>query len=338
MKAAKGSIFRTVDQPPPDLRFYLFYGPDEGQSRSLGERLLKGLGASRFVLSASAIRSDPAALADEAGAMSLFGGTRAIWIEPAGDDTAAGVEALLGSTASESPVIAIGGALRKTSALLKLADAHPLALSHASYVPEGPQAERMVIDVGRSLGLRMIPAVASRIGEACGNDQAIVSRELEKISIYLDSAPERPKELDHGALDAIGAALPEGDFLRLADLALAGNLAELSEELSRLEPGGTEAIPVIRALQRRILQLAPMRARMDQGESASAVMASMGKSLFWKDKQVLEPMLRAWDAPALETVAERAGRLERQMMLSGLPPTESLGEELFAIARAARRR
>ena len=38
------------------------------------------------------MKSDPAALADEAGAMSLFGGTRAIWIEPAGEEIAAGVE------------------------------------------------------------------------------------------------------------------------------------------------------------------------------------------------------------------------------------------------------
>ena len=68
------------------------------------------------------MKSDPAALADEAGAMSLFGGKRAIWIEPAGEDIADGVAALLEADAVESPVVAIAGALRKTSALLKLAE------------------------------------------------------------------------------------------------------------------------------------------------------------------------------------------------------------------------
>ena len=57
--------------------------------------------------------------------MSLFGGPRAIWVEPAGDEIAAGVEALLEASAAESPVVAIAGALRKTSALLKLAEAAP---------------------------------------------------------------------------------------------------------------------------------------------------------------------------------------------------------------------
>ena len=46
-----------------------------------------------------------------------------IWVEPAGDEIADGVEALLEAPSVESPVVAIAGALRKTSALLKLAEA-----------------------------------------------------------------------------------------------------------------------------------------------------------------------------------------------------------------------
>jgi DNA polymerase-3 subunit delta len=338
VKAARGSIGRALDQPDRSIRLYLLHGPDEGQSRALGQRLLKGLGADRFVIAAGAVKSDPALLADEAGAMSLFGGPRAIWIEPAGDDIVAGAEALLSAAAAESPVVAIAGALRKTSALLKLAESHPSALANASYVPEGKDAERMVADVGRTVGLRVAPAVAARISEACGNDQAVVGQELAKLALYLDAAPERPKELDHDALDAVGAALPEGDFLRLADQALGGELAALAEELAALSSGGGEAIPVVRSIQRRLLMLAPMRARVEAGESPDAVLTSLGKSLFWKDKPLVSKLLTRWDAAGVAKVAERAGRLERELMLGDAPPRESLGEELVAIARAARRR
>jgi DNA polymerase-3 subunit delta len=339
VKAAKGSIGRSLDQPDRAVRLYLFHGPDEGQSRALGDRLLQGLGATRSVASAAAIRSDPALLADEAGAMSLFGDPRASWVEPAGDDIADGVEALLAAPGSESPVIAIAGGLRKTSALLKLAEGHPLALAHASYIPEGQDAERMVAEVGRAHGLRISPAVAARVAEACGNDQAIVAQEIAKLALYVGASTEAPKELDHEAVDAVGADLPEGDFLRLADLALSGELAPLSQELARLSSGGTEAIPVIRALQRRLGMLAPMRARVEAGERSGAVMTSLGKSLFWKDKPLLEKLLATWDARGLETVSERAGKLERQLMRPDSPPAaEALGEELTAIARAARRR
>ena len=339
MKAAKGSIARALDHPDSDVRLYLFHGPDEGQSRALGERLLKGLGSSRFVVAAGALKSDPALLADEAGAMSLFGEPRAIWVEPAGDEVAEAVEALLEAPAPESPVILIAGALRKSSALLKLAEGHRPALTFASYVPEGQEAERMVAEVGRAHGLRIAPGVAARVADACGNDQAIVGQELAKLALYVGASPEAPKDLDHEAVDAVGADLPEGDFLHLADMALAGELAEVGEALARLSPAGTEAIPVIRSLQRRLLMLAPMRARVEAGERSSAVMTSLGKSLFWKDKPLLEKLLATWNARGLETVSERAGKLERQLMQGDAPPSaEALGEELVAIARRASRR
>ena len=53
-------------------------------------------------------------------------------------------------------------ALRKTSALLKLAEGHRAALAHVSYVPEGRDIERVVIDPGRAEGLRMAPDLAAQ--------------------------------------------------------------------------------------------------------------------------------------------------------------------------------
>jgi DNA polymerase-3 subunit delta len=338
VKASKQSVGRAVDQPNPRLRFYLFHGPDDAQSRALGQRLLKALGAAKFAVAAGAVKSDPATLADEAGAMSLFGEPRAIWIEPAGDEIAPGVEALLEAASVESPVVAIAGALRKTSTVLKLAEASPLALAFASYVPEGQDAERMVMDAGRSFGLKVSPGVAARIAAAAGNDLALASQELQKLAIYLDASPEAPKDLDHDAVDAVGTDTAEGDMLRLADLALGGDLDGLADELARMVPGGSEAIPVVRSLQRRLLMLAPMRARIERGESLDAVMTSMVKSLFWKDKAMVAKMLSQWSAGRLAKVAERAGRLERGLMFNPAPQQEALGEELLAIAREARRR
>jgi DNA polymerase-3 subunit delta len=336
VKASKASIVRAVDQPDAKVRFYLFHGPDDAQSRGLGQRLTEALSASRFVISGPAVKSDPAILADEAGAMNLFGGTRVVWVEPAGDEIAAGVEALLEANAAESPVVAIAGALRKTSALLKLAETSPQATAFAAYAPEGAEAERMVAEVGRRFGLKISSPVAARVAESCANDQAIVSQELQKLALYIDASPQSPKELDHDAIDAIGADLPEGEVLHLADLALAGRVGDLAEELGQLN-SGVEGIPVVRALQRRLLQLAPARARIERGESPDGVMTSLGRSLFWKDKPLIAKLLSTWDSRRLATVAERAARLEHELIFSGVPNLEALGEELIAIARAASR-
>ena len=338
MKAARGTILRSVEQPDRAIRFYLFHGPDDAGSRALAERLLKALGAEKASIAGSAVKADPALLAAEAGAISLFGGARLIWVDPAGEEIVEGLEALLDAPALESPVAAIAGPLRKTSALLKLAEAHGAALAHASYAPEGRDADRMVIEAGRAEGLRIDPGLAARIAAACNANAAILAHELAKYALYLDAAPDRPQELTHDVVDLLGADSGEGDMMRLGDLALAGRAGELFDELDRVALGKNEAIPVVRALQRRLLLLAGLRAQVEQGKSVDAVMTSMGKALFWKDRGLMQQLLSGWSAERLAQMLERSAALERTIIFSDEPPVAALEEELSTIARAAQRR
>jgi DNA polymerase III subunit delta len=338
VKAQRGTILRSVEQPDRSIRFYLFHGPDDAGSRALAERLQKALAAEKTALAASSVKADPAMLAAEAAAISLFGGTRLIWIDPAGDEIADAVAALLDSPAVESPVVGIAGGLRKSSALLKLAEAHGAALSHASYAPEGRDADRMVIDAGRAEGLLIDPGVAARLAAAGNGNRGIIGHELAKFALYLDADPARPKELTHDVVDLIGADSGEGDMMSLGDLALAGQADALFEALDRLSLSNKEAIPVVRALQRRLLQLAGLRARIEGGESVDAVMTSIGKALFWKDKGLMQQLLSGWSSERLAAMLERSSALEKTIFFSDEPPVAALEEELVTIARAARQR
>ena len=337
MKAGKTNISRLLDQADGEMRFYLFWGPDEGQSRALAARLLQALGADRFVVISSTIKTDPASLVDEAAAMALFGGRRVIWIEPAGEEIADGIAALLAAPATESPVVAIVSAAAKPRELIRIAETSPLAVSFASYAPEGGDAERMVIEVGRRFGLTIERHIAARVAAACGNDQAIVAQELDKLSLYLDASTSRPRPLDQAALDAVGADFGDGELQRLPDLALSGDVAAVADGLVAIATPA-QAIPVLRALQRRLLMLAPARARLERGERPEDVMTSMGKSLFWKDRATFGAMLRRWSAADIAYLFERSGKAERRLLFGEAPEAEALGEELLAVARAARRR
>ena len=338
MKAQRGSIQRAVSDPDRSIRFYLFHGPDDSGSRALAARLLTALGAEKLAVSGAVVKVDPALLAAEAGAISLFGGARLVWIEPAGDEIVEGVEALLIAPAVESPVVAIAGALRRTNALLKLAEASPAALAHASYAPEGRDAESMVVAAGRAEGLRVEPAVAARLAAACNANQAILAHELAKFALFLGASPERPRELTHDVIDQLGADSGEGDMMRLGDLALAGHAHALFDELDRVALSSNEAVPAVRALQRRLLQLAGLRAQVEQGKSVDAVMTSMGKALFWKDKGLMQQFLSGWSAERLAAMLERTNALEKAILFSDEPPVAALEEELVTIARAAQRR
>lgn len=338
MKLNAGQVGAAVDRPDPQRRFYLFHGPDESGSRALAQRLLTALGAEKFAVPAAGIKEDPASLPDEAGAMALFGGPRAIWIEPAGDEIAAGVDALLAASSVESPVIAIAGTLRKTSALLKTAEGHALAVAAASYAPEGANAGRMVAEMGRAEGLVIAPDVAERIAGEAGGNRAIIASELAKYALYLDAAPGRTRELDPATIDRLGADSSESESMRLGDLAISGNGRELLDELERGTLTASETVGLAKALLRRLVQVAPMRARIDAGERPDAVMTAMGRSLFFKDKALVGEILRRWDSKRLAALIDRAATLERDLMLSDQPVVALVGEELVTIARAANQR
>ena len=332
------AIGPAVDKPEPGGRFYLFHGPDEAGSRALGERLLAALKAEKFAVSAASVREDPASLPDEAGAMALFGGPRAIWIEPCGDEVTDGVTALLEAASVESPVIAIAGALRKTSSLLKLAESHGDAVAIVSYVPEGGNAARMVMTLARSEGLIVDKAVAERIADEAGGNQAVVVSELVKYALYLDATPDSPKPLTHEAVDLIGCGGSDGDLQKLGDRALGGAVSDLLEEIESSGLAAKDGITVLRALQRRLLMVAPLRARIADGESPHGVMASAGRAIFWKDKDFVERLLRTWSPEQIAKLVDRTAEVEKELMGTDAPEVASIGEHLVAVARSAQRR
>jgi len=337
VRAAKGGLARALDRPDPAIRFYLFYGQDEGQSRGHAERLLKALEAEKSSVSAQAAKSDPALLADEAAAIGLFGGNRALWLEPAGDEIAPAVEALLDAPNVESPVIAIAGALRKTSPLVKLTESDPNALAHISYNLDERDAERLVEDLARGEGLRLAPGVAARIASSAGNERGIIAQELTKIALYAGASVDSPQAIDRQTLDEIGAGA-EGGWARLGDLALSGELVRLAHELEA-SAADVDPVTVVRALQRRLMMLAPIRAEVDRGARPHDAVTSAGKSVFWKDKDLVARLVSLWESAALERAFERSRALERKLMSRNPPPqAAALEEELVAIALTARKR
>ncbi|HEX8578371.1 MAG TPA: DNA polymerase III subunit delta [Allosphingosinicella sp.] len=338
VKAAKGQIDRAV-RAPGEWRFFLLYGPDDSGSRALAKAAGKAMGdeAERIDLSGSELKNDPARLPDEASSISLFGGARYIVVEPAGDECHAAVEALLQSPPAGNPVILVGGALKPASKLLKLALAEPTALVHASYAPEGQEADRLAMDKARELGLIIRPDLARRLASACGGNRAVLASELEKLALFVDATPESPKQADHDALDAIGAAQEEGDLSRFVDAVSAGRPDVLGDELARLASQGIEGIPLIRAVLRRMTMLSRLRAEVDRGNNPGAVMASHGKAIFWKEKDAIAAQLRSWRSDLLAKSVGRLLEAERQAKASGGLGAAAVDEEMFAICRQAAR-
>ncbi len=339
MIVKRPEIERKIDAGGSGSKLILLYGPDEAGSRALADRIGKSQGADaeRIDLSGAQLKGDPARLSDEAGAFSLFGGKRYIRVEPAGDEICDAVSALGEMAAEGNPVVVIAGALRKDSRLLKLITADPAMLGFASYVPEGVEADRIAGALAREAGLVITTDIARRLAVACNGDRAILAGEIEKLALFVDAAPDRPREIGHDALDALGAAVQEGDMGQLVDAVLEGRMSAIETALQELAADGVEGIPLVRALFRRLLQIGQYRSEVGAAVSVSDVMASAGKSLFWKDKEAIARQVSRCTRHKIETAISRLTEVERAIKSSGSAGPILLDEELFAIGRAAQR-
>lgn len=337
MKAKRGDMERAVAAPDA-FRLFLLHGPDVAGSGALLTRLAASLGANteRLALSAPTLKSDPAKLADEAAAFSLFGGTRLIVVE-GGEELLDAVEGLLQQAAGGDPVVVIAPALKKTSKLLSRVEAAQDAIAFASYVPEGRDADQLVIEIGRAAGLDIAPDLARRLAGASGGDRAILRFELDKFALYLDAAPERPARLEADVVDALSAGSEEGDLSHIVDAVLDGDPRRLDRELAQLG-GGTEAVVLLRALIRRLLLLARYRDEVERGNSVDSVLASAGKSLFFKDKPAVGRQLGRWSAERLAAALSHALEAERSLKTPASAGPDAVDAMLFRIAQAAWRR
>jgi DNA polymerase-3 subunit delta len=341
MKAAKRpDVERAIERLDDSIRLFLFHGPDEAGSAALADRVGARLGADadRIDADGAQLARDPAWLADEAAAQSLFGGPRWIRVRASGDEVLAAAEALLAAPRAGNPVVILTGTLKPASKLLKLALAAPAALAFASYVPEGGDAVRLTVGLGAARGLTLSGDTARTLVDASGGNRAVLERELDKLADYLDADAATPRSVSPDALAAIIAADRDADPFDVIDPVLTGMARDVADQIRQGAVAGPEAVAVIRAAFRRVLQLVALRIDADERQSISAALDAAGKSLFWKDKPVIEAALRRWDGPGLATIIDRLTDANAQMMRPGSPAALIAAEQLLTIARAAARR
>jgi DNA polymerase-3 subunit delta len=322
----------------PQVRLILLSGPDESASRTLALEALAALGDPSDPMSltdfaADELKSDPAKLADEAASVSMFGGRRVIRVTGAADSTAEAVRILLAAPVAGNPVVMLAGDLSKASSLRKLAEESPHALALHSYPLAGAELDRWLQAEARTHGLRLESGVADRLVSATGGDTGILASELAKFALFLDAAPDTPKTLERGHLLALGADSAEEDMGLLVNAIVAGNGAAVERQLRLLE--GSSAIPALRALARRLLQMAEARAAVDSGQQPLSAVKALRPPIFWKDAELVASSLRNWPMPRIRKALSAMLAGEQAIKTAG-GPGDAAGWQAIATLATAR--
>lgn len=323
-----------------DIRLFFIFGPDESAAASIAGEMVARLGSDSeaIEIDSAKLRGDPALLSDEAASQSLFGGARHIRLHFAREEGLDAIANLLAAEQAGNPVIATAGDLKKTSKLRTLVEGSPRALAYICYPPSEGEAIDQAVAAAGALGLRIDRTLAAQIVRYTGQDRRLVAMELEKLSLYHDAAPDRVVTVEPKALSALAAETAEEDINALVNQVLAGDAKALGRTMIEARAIGIEAIRIIRALQRRVALLAGMRAKVDDGANAGAVVRA-NRAIFWKEQGAFTQQVQRWTAARLAGLNAHLLDVEAKLMATGGDLTETLfEEELVRIARAAARK
>lgn len=338
MTNAKERGFISAITTRSDIRLFFIFGQDESAIADIASQMAAQLvGAERIDIDSDRIRNDPALLADEASALSLFGDKRYVRVNFRREEALAAVENLLELDSCVNPVIATAGNLTKTSKLRKLVESHPRAMSHICYLPEETDAASTVMGYAATVGLKLDRSLAARIARYTHQDRKLAQAEIEKLALYYDASPQRPATVDVTIFEALSAETGEENVNGLINQIMNGDLRGTGRELVSAHNLGVDAIRITRALQRRVALLAALRAKVDKGSNPGAVVKAT-RSIFWKDADDFVNQLGRWTSARLVGLNGHLLDLESKLM----SVREGLGviileEELIRIARAAAR-
>lgn len=347
MKIAPRDADRFVKSPDPKALAVLVYGPDAGLVRERIEIMLRTVvddPTDPFrisELSDGDLKQDPARLADEAAAIAMLGGRRVVRIRGAADGTAKIFESFLSDPAGDALILVEAGELGPRSSLRALFENAKNAAAIACYADGREQIESLIRSRLSAEGLAPEPAALDYLLQNLGSDRGVTQNELEKLILYAGpkTAADKPGEKRMVTLDDARASVGDNAGTSLdevIDAAMTGDLDGLDTALARAKAADTNAIAILNALSRQLMQLHLAAARMESGSDAEGALRGFRPPLHFSRKPSVQGQMRLWNRRRLDRALALALEAEGQCKSTGQPDVSICGQTLFRIAQGAR--
>jgi DNA polymerase-3 subunit delta len=340
MKVKSHEGDRFIQHPPKEIVAFLVFGQDAGLVRERADALMKTVvddlnDAFRVAdLDNDALLADPARLSDEAAAISMLGGRRAVRVRGAGNALTELFEAFLDEPSGDALIVVEGGDLGTGAGLRKLFEEAENAAAIACY----PDSTRDLFEVVRSglksEGLSIAPDALEDAVSRLGSDRGVTRREIEKLALYC-----------HGkrsvTLEDVRAVLGDEAEARVEeaiDAAGTGDVVKLDLALERLWVAGISPIQVVRQSMTHFQRVLLVAIEGRRGESVDFAMKKLRPQVHFTRTAAFKNQVQRWNENALGDVLDQLLETEALCKTTGVPNEAAVGRALMNIAARARTR
>jgi len=339
MKISARDADSFVRRPNPDCVAVLVYGPDAGL---VGERVAALLAIESssddpfggpVELTAAAVKSDPALLADEAAALSFGGGRHMVRLREASDAVADVLADFLNVAPAGGLVVAEAGDLSARSPLRKVFEAAKNAAATPCYADSEADIKRLIAEILAAHGIRMESDVADYLVQNLGSDRAVTRGEIEKLALFVG---------DSGRVTVDDAAACIGDSAAtsldaVATATAGGDVDALDRSLSRALSEGVSAVGILRAVARHFMRLHQARGFVSSGKTADQAMDLLRPKVFFKHQGAFRRQIGLWSEARIAGALDILVEAEIDCKSTGMPEDIVCARALLRLAQAAAR-
>jgi DNA polymerase-3 subunit delta len=331
---------RYLASPPDGIRMFLLYGSDPGAITER-VRMLERTGLQRggngavIRIGSDELASNPGRIADEAFAISLFGGEPVIALRvlDGRHNVVGSLEALFERPPDAAWVVVEAGELTQANPLRKAFEASPAAAALPAYPLEGAGLASFIHAAADEGGVTIEAAAAEMLAEALGGDRLAARGELEKLFVYVGGH----RAITPADVEAIVGETSEARTDEVIDAALTGESEALEVGLERMRAEAASPSGLAVLALRHVIQLQSLRLTMDSGATASASLDRARPPVFSRRRSAVEAALRLWPT---EKLRDARRRIDRAIALSRLQPALEnavISDALHQIALQSRR-
>jgi DNA polymerase-3 subunit delta len=336
VKVDARSVERVLSSPDPKVRVVLIYGEDEGLVSERAERFVRAVAGddplARVRVEIDALSDDPGRLADEANAVPMFGGRRAIALRVAGNRRVEGsIAAVLDAPPVDAWVVITAGDLRRDSPLLKLLEPHPGAAVIRCFTDAERDLDRLIDEEMKSAGLSIAPDARVALRDLIGGDRRMSRSEVAKLCLYAAG---------RGTITLADVQASSGDVAaseidEVLDAMTTGDSAELDRGYRRLLAAGTPNFQVTSAAFRHFNYLEVARAAFDEGVPAKTIVERGRPPVYGPRAARVADTIARWPLPRIRRALAILDAAFFDSRLRGSIADQVIGQAFLMVAALA---
>ena len=299
-----------LDKIKNDLKFFLFYGKNEGLKRHYINQLFKNNKSKNVIkYDEKEILENEEIFFENILSNSLFESEKFIIINRSTDKISGIIIDLIERNINGVVIVIDAGLLEKKSKLRKLFEKEKDLACIATYPDTNEILSNLALTFFKKIDVSISRQNVNLIVDKCGGDRLNLENELEKIKFYLI---EKKSISTEEILKLINLS-ENHTFYELIDHCLAKNKNKTINILNENSFSNEDCIIILRTFLFKAKKILGLSIEYEKNKDINKTINSAKPPIFWKEKDIIKTQLNKWNPEKIKELIYLINDIELQI-------------------------